>query len=98
MEDWDGASTMPAIAVLTGLMALTLFLATFFVPMSRGFALVKLFPATDPIVRFAVFSRVDLELMRALPRVFDFPFRVKRHWNGTPDRHPKGTPLNDVFW
>jgi hypothetical protein len=23
---------------------------------------------------------------------------VNRHWNGTPDRRPKGTPLIDVFW
>jgi hypothetical protein len=22
---------------------------------------------------------------------------VNRHWNGTPDRRPKGTPLIDVF-
>ena len=21
-----------------------------------------------------------------------------RHWNGPPDRHPKGTPLIDEFW
>jgi len=23
---------------------------------------------------------------------------VNRRWNGTPDRHPKGTPLIDAFW
>ena len=27
-----------------------------------------------------------------------FPKPVNRHWNGTPDRRPKGTPLIDVFW
>ena len=26
------------------------------------------------------------------------PRGVNRHWNGTPDRRPKGTPLIDVFW
>ena len=23
---------------------------------------------------------------------------VNRRWKGTPDRHPKGTPLIDAFW
>jgi hypothetical protein len=23
---------------------------------------------------------------------------VNRHWNGTPDRHPKGTPLIGESW
>jgi hypothetical protein len=23
---------------------------------------------------------------------------VNRHWMGTPDRRPRGTPVSDVFW
>jgi integrase len=38
------------------------------------------------------------ELADALSAWRQVSMAVNRHWNGTPDRHPKGTPLSDVFW
>ena len=34
----------------------------------------------------------QISLVRALA-----PMTVNRRWNGSPDRHPKGTPLIDEF-
>ena len=35
---------------------------------------------------------------RVIPRSEPTSWGVNRRWNGSPDRHPKGTPLIDEFW
>jgi hypothetical protein len=67
--------TVSTAGVLGGFIALTLFRAFF--AAGLPFALAKRFlGATLATMRFAGLARADLEGLRALRRVIDFPFRT----------------------
>jgi hypothetical protein len=66
--------------------------------MNQGSAIKKEGDMEQAIVMEITLSSSDLyeDALAALAKLEEEA--VNRHRNGTPDRRPKGTPLNDGFW